>query len=252
MSIFGFYKKIRLSTFKKKKRVFKNLNNLYDSIPDTEGCMKHINKKQDSCGGWCCKYQSPQLLYSEFLLLLSEMLKKWEVEEICDVIEKSLLNYTRGNTTKGCVFFNRETKMCPIHTVRPYNCRIYGITPKKDFQKRVDKMKEIYKDVPSAVIKDQCDLVSTIDKKEVTSKDIDNWWERLVKIEQMTGINKKNINDDIGGSYRTPHDHLLLYFLSENIMDDLQIIRFLPDPEMKEELIQNYIKVVKDIIRKKE
>ena len=38
---------------------FSKLCNLYAKIPDTEGCMENL----DTCGGWCCKLQSPQVLY---------------------------------------------------------------------------------------------------------------------------------------------------------------------------------------------
>jgi len=243
MQTFGFYKTIKTDSPKQKKACSK-LHNIYNQIPDTEGCMDNIEKK-DGCKGWCCMYQSPQLLYSEFLNLWHGIMKDWEVEDICDVIEKSLNNYVKGTTTKGCVFFDENTKMCRVHHKRPYNCRIYGITPEEEFAPRLARMKEAYKDVVDAVIKDQCHLIKTADGKEVTAEDTDTWWDKLVEIERGIGIPKDNVNDDMGGSYRTPHDHVLLYMLPDAIMQKLQEIRFIDNYEEKMGIVKQYMDAVR-------
>ena len=105
---------------------FNKLVNLYRKIPDTEGCMERL----DFCGGWCCKFQSPQVLYCEFLRALDYILKNWEEEEFIELLEKSLKHYLSQELIKGCVLWDSKTKMCKIHKYRPFNCFVYGITPK--------------------------------------------------------------------------------------------------------------------------
>jgi Fe-S-cluster containining protein len=243
METFGFYKTIKTGS-RKPKNAFSKLHNLYNNIPDTVGCMDNI-AKEGGCGGWCCECQSPQLLYSEFLNLWNSVMRDWDVEQICDVIEKSLQNYVMGSTTKGCVFFDKNTKMCRVHKKRPYNCRIYGITPEEEFKPRLERMKAVYKDVADAIIKDQCHLIKTADGKEVTTEDTDKWWMKLVEIERGIGIPKENVNDDMGGSYRTPHDHVLLYMLPDFIMQKLQEIRFIDNQIEKMEIVSKYMDAVR-------
>lgn len=243
MKTFGFYKIIRTDSDKVKKAC-PSLHNLYNKIPDTEGCMANI-EKENGCKGWCCQCQSPQLLYSEFLNLWHSVMRDWEVEDICNVIEKSLDNYIKGTTTKGCVFFDGDTKMCRVHKKRPYNCRIYGITPDEEFAPRLARMKDAYKDIPDAVIKDQCHLIKTVGDKEVTTENTDGWWNDLAEIERSIGIPKDNVNDDMGGSYRTPHDHVLLYMLPDEIMQKLQGIRFIDNYEEKMGIVKQYMNAVR-------
>lgn len=246
METFGFYKTIRTDS-KKPKKACSRLHTLYNKIPDTEGCMDNIDeeKTRQSCHGWCCACQSPQMLYSEFLNLWNNIISNWDADDIFDVIEKSLNNYVMGSTTKGCVFFDNDKKICKAHKKRPYNCRIYGITPDEDFAPRLKRMKEMYKDVVDAVVKDQCHLVRTINNEEVTTKDIDKWWNELVEIERGMGIPKNNINDDMGGSYRTPHDHVLLYMLPDAIMQKLQEIRFIDNYDEKMDIVKTYMNAVR-------
>ncbi len=62
---------------------------------------------------------------------------------------------------KDVFFFDEEKCQCRLHTVRPYNCRIYGITPSEEFEPRYNRLKELYKDDINAIAMSQCDLVST-------------------------------------------------------------------------------------------
>lgn len=243
METFGFYKDIKTCS-DKAKRACPKLHNLYNKIPDTKGCMDNISKI-DGCKGWCCNFQSPQLLYGEFLNLWNYIMQNWEIEQICNVIEKSLKNYIMGITTKGCIFFNAETKMCEVHKKRPFNCRIYGITPEEEFAPRLEKMKTLYKNDPRAVIKDQCDLVETVNGETVTKEDIDIWWNELINIERGIGILQENINDDMGGSYRTPHDHVLLYTMPDFVMEELQKIRLIDNYSEKIQIIERYMEAVR-------
>ena len=188
-----------------------------------------------------CQIQTPQLLYSEFLLLWSYVSKYWSDEEICCLFERCMLNAINDIPSKGCVFFDEEKCLCKIHKVRPYNCRIYGITPPEEFNPRYEKLKKEYKTIIGAHIKPQCEIVSTVDNIEVTIKKTDDWWNEIKGVEKMIGIPTKMITDEMGGTYRTPHDHVLLYNMPENVLNALAGIKLYNDELDK-------IKAVNDIM----
>ena len=105
------------------------------------------------------------------------------------------------------------------------NCRIYGITPDEEFNPRYEKIKKEYSSIIGAVIKPQCDLVSTVDENKISVKDTKSWWNKMVKVERSVGIPEKMITDKVGGSYRTCHDHILLYNMPENVLNSLAGIK---------------------------
>lgn len=251
MRDFEFYKTIRTS--KKKEKIMKSsskLRNFYNKMPDTEGCMENIQPEGSGCRGWCCRIQTPQLLYSEFLLLWNFVSNNWNNDQVCDLFKKSMLNAIDPLPSKGCVFFDRDSCMCTIHKVRPYNCRIYGITPDEEFNPRYEKLKKEYDSIVGAIIKPQCDLVSTVTGDKITKEQIDEWWEELVKIETSIGIPKDMVTDAMGGSYRTPHDHVLLYNMPENVLNALSGIKQYDDEFDKKRAINDLIQVIKNAFEK--
>ena len=172
------------------KKAFVAVEKLYEEIPDTRGCMEHINKDPScgGCGGNCCKFQNPQLLYIEFMRTWKYVLDTFSKEQQVELIEKVLKNYLSNVPTKGCIFWNKETKLCGQHKTRPLACYLYGITPDEEFAPKYERLKQYYANDPAAVIMDQCKLVSTIDGRKLTMKDTDGWWHRLVNIEKSIGI----------------------------------------------------------------
>lgn len=244
MANFDFYKKIKANNLKVKKRISK-LHDVYKAIPDTKGCMENINA-EGGCRGWCCKCQSPQLLYSEFLLIWNHISKELSNEEFLNIMEKALLNAVDDKLSKGCIFFDDSTYLCKIHKVRPMNCIIYGITPEEEFNERFEKLKKEYEE-RGEELHPQCSLISTVNGEEITTKSINKWWQDIAKIESKIGIRENKINDDVeGGSYRSPHDHLILYVLPENIIFSLAAIRLYDKWDEKEKAIKN----IMDTIRK--
>ena len=93
---------------KPKKEILKKslfaLQNLYRKIPDTTGCMENLG----TCKGWCCRVQNPQVLYVEFLNTWESMMTNWSLEDILATVEDAVLNYISTETTKGCIFFDKE------------------------------------------------------------------------------------------------------------------------------------------------
>ena len=244
--MFDFYKEIRLNNNSKIKNSFKKLSNLYKSIPETKGCLENISKDL-GCGGWCCQFQCPQLLYSEFLYLYDYLSQKLSNEDFLEILRKGMINSVDSNVTKGCIFFDINTKLCKCHDVRPYNCHIYGITPFEEFNPRYERLKEKYKYTLGAIIKQQCDLVSTVSGKKVTTKDTNRWWNRLKNIEKSIGIKEELITDEIGGSYRTPHDHLILYLMPDNVIMSLNGIRMYDNHNDKIRMVDSLINSIREI-----
>lgn len=239
---FSFYKNIKTDNSKVKKASLK-LHNLYNKIPDTKGCFENISKEK-VCGGWCCELQTPQLLYSEFLNLWHYISSDFCNNMFMEFLKRSMYNSVLDMPTKGCIFFDKDKKICSVHKKRPYNCRIYGITPDQEFKPRLEKLRKSYEGVVGAVFKDQCNLISTCGGEEVTEEDTNRWWNELVVIEKSIGIEDRNINDNVdSGSYRAPHDHLLLYLMPNNVLSALSGIRLYDNYKDKviaiEELIFN-------------
>jgi Fe-S-cluster containining protein len=243
MNEFKFYSQIRVGT-PKISRYLGDLHSVYKAIPDTKGCMENIGK-EGGCGGWCCKYQSPQLLYCEFLFIWKHISKEWNDVSVCDLFERCMRNAVDENPAKGCVFFDLNTKLCMIHKVRPYNCRIYGITPAEEFNPRLERLRQEYAGKPGAFVRDQCDRVSTVNGSEVTKSLTDQWWVRLNLVEKRIGIVEGLIHDGPGGSYRSPHDHILLYNMPENVLSALAGIRMYDDWITKVEAIAQLANVIR-------
>ncbi len=253
MEDFWFYNEIRIINKEAKRNtildsIFSRLQKVYDSIPETKGCLEN-NNKDGGCGSWCCFFQTPHLLYSEFLFIWDFICKNWNDEKICDLFRKCMINAVDTVPSKGCIFLNHKNHLCEIHERRPQNCRIYGITPKEEFEPRYQRLKKEYENIKYAVIKNQCDLVSTVNGEEVTTKDTKRWWNNLVRIEKDLGIPKRNINDDMGGSYRSPHDHVLLYNMPQNVLHALAGIRNYNDFSEKIRAVTDLVSVIKTVFK---
>jgi len=229
-------------TPKKEKEARVSLNVLYSKIPDTKGCMEHIGKPESEggCGAWCCRMQTPQVLYSEFLNTWKNVTSSFSDGDFESLIERCLRKYLYPNEDKGCVFLNKETNMCAQHETRPFNCRVYGIIPEEEFKPRYERLKVIYPD-----IREQCNLVSTVDGRKVTKKDTDNWWLELKSIEMKMGVKPDLVSDDDGGSYRTYHDHILIHLLGEENLYKLSEIRVGGSKIDKERVIQRMMGMLK-------
>ena len=248
---FYFYKKIKADN-DNANRSSSKLHNLYNKIPETKGCLENINK-EGGCGGWCCDTQSPQLFYSEFLNIWNYIKRDFSNDEFIEFLRSAMYNVVYSEIQKGCIFFNKEEKTCFVHNKRPYNCRIYGITPEEEFRCRLEKLRSIdYGDkFGIEIFRDQCDLVSTCNGEIVKQGDIDKWWDVLFEIEKEIGIKESDINDNIeSGSYRSPHDHFLLYLMPNNVLTSLSGIKMYAREEEKKEAVDNLIGSIKEFFNK--
>jgi len=228
---------------KKLKSSRERLEEIYKSIPATKGCMENnsISEMKGGCGSWCCKLQNPQVLYSEFLNSWNAISHSWNDSRFEDLINRCLRKYLFPNSDKGCVFLDKETNLCSQHETRPFNCRVYGITPEEEFKPRYERLKIIYPDA-----RNQCNLVTTVDGNPVTQQDTEKWWLEINAVEMGIGIKKETINDGNGGSYRTYHDHILIQVLGESGMETLSNLRTKGSAQEKEHTIRSVIKALKN------
>ncbi len=228
---------------KKIKQSLNRLESVYNKIPETKGCLENNKKSQQEggCGSWCCWEQNPSVLYVEFLNTLKDI-KQWSNKDFLNLVERCLYKYLFPNKDRSCVFLNKENNLCNNHQSRPFNCRSYGIIPEEEFKPRYERLKILYPEV-----KNQCNLVSTVDGSVVTKKHMDDWWVELNAIEMSIGIPKDNINDSPGGSYRTYHDHLLLHLLGEDGMEKLSVLRQTGTDSEKQFTINHIIMKIKSL-----
>ncbi len=248
--MYEFYNPPDSKTWKVAKR---DLNNIYDEVPKTEGCLKYISLPvlDGGCGGRCCEIQQPSLFVSEFINTINWVYSHFKPLELVDINIRAIRTYVIGKPTNGCIFFNKENKMCTIHDVRPLTCRTYSQEPEEEFNPKYERLKVLYKDNSEAELMDQCSLTQTFGKKP-TREQINNWWERLKLIEQDIGVDIKSLHDGDGGSYRTYVDHILLSSYSTEFLDQLTTIRKNGSKEEKASFLEVLEKQIKENYGKEE
>ncbi len=216
------------------KGVIEDLEGAYGDLPDTIGCMESISSK-DSCEAWCCREQNPSVWFVEFLNTLENYIFKMDVDDFSSLIKLCLKKYLLIDKSNGCVFWNADTRKCKTHTTRPVNCYFYGVTPDEEFQPRYERLKVLNNNV-----KPQCDLIKLKNgNKFLTKKEIDFSFDSIRELEKKIGVPDHFLNDNPGGSYRSFHEHALIWILGEKEMCDLSIVRSSYSMIQKKQLINN-------------
>ena len=118
---------------------------LHDQLPRTS-C--------DNCGK-CCNSIS---LYSlEYHRVMREIMARWQPERIVRLI-KSLLQFDLRQAQVGdekrlrCVFRDDKTKVCLVHPVRPFACRIFGLL-KENGLRECNNVKDL--SLPEQTVKEE-------------------------------------------------------------------------------------------------
>ncbi len=209
------------SAILKFKQLEISINEIYESLPGTIGCMQSIEDKTNSCGAWCCEEQNPSVWFCEFLNTLTSFVFRLDPSDFLKMTEMCLKKYLLIDKGNGCVFWDSDTKLCKQHETRPINCYFYGVTPQEDFEPRYERLKVLNNEVKS-----QCDRISLEDGCKYMSKElIDVSFDKIKKIERKIGVPEQFLNDDQGGSYRSYPEHILLWLLGEDQMCNLSVIR---------------------------
>ncbi len=118
---------------------------LHDQLPRTS-C--------DNCGK-CCNSNSVYSL--EYHRIIREVMAKWKPDRILKLI-KSLLFFDLRLVEAGdekrlrCVFRDDITKVCLIHPVRPFSCRIYGLL-KENGKRECERVRDL--SLPAQTVKEE-------------------------------------------------------------------------------------------------
>lgn len=212
-----------------------------------------------TCTCTCCKVAMPQINYSEFVQIATEVWQNFSQIEKVEIICKSIEYFFRNEYEKWgkdifikpCMFLDQETNLCKIYENRPISCRLFGLWPKEEYEKRVDKFEEAYKgyglkreDLP---LHKQCDKVERIDKSvPLDMPMIESLYEKLDNLDKKVG----DFSDtQVKGkeNYRTFHDWLLLKIFGEDWLIDLTNFMQSATKEQIEEQVEAIKAVVIDM-----
>jgi Fe-S-cluster containining protein len=217
------------------------LNGIYTEDVNLETTM--------TCVCTCCKVAMPQIHYSEFLNIVDTIWNAYKKEELMDLIGTSIEYYFyhdyakfgMKHLIKPCMFLNKETNLCKIYEKRPLSCRIYGLWPKEEYEKRVDSFVSYYSqygltrdDIPLAK---QCDKVKRVDESKELSMDVINsLYAKLDSVDVSVGkFSKVDIEAKV--NVRTFHDWLMWHIYGEQMLCEISSIVQAGTKEHLEELI---------------
>lgn len=206
----------------------------------------------------CCNVAMPQLNYSEFVQIITELWPKLNNAAKLDMICKSIEYFFRydyekwatDSLIKPCMLLEEKTKLCSIYESRPLNCRMYGLWPKEDYEKRVDRFAKVYENYglkrENLPLNTQCPFVKRVDdSKPLTTEVINGLFAKLDDLDKKVG-NFTDLQVAQKENYRTFHDWLLLKVLEESWLTKLTSFLMAADKEAMED----QIRVIKDVFTK--
>jgi hypothetical protein len=117
----------------------------------------------------------------------------------------------------------------------------------QEFKPRYERLKILY---PNENTRYQCDLTRVIGEA-LSKKDIDDYFESIKLIEKEVGVKSSLFHDGDGGSYRTYHDHLLLYLSTDSFLSLLTKIKTKGTDQDKERIIKDLPEKIKEFPRLK-
>ena len=182
---------------------FDKLKSLYSQMPKTIGCV--------GCGK-CCKVQHPHCYVTEFYYILKGI-SDWSIKEIADLHVACIANYFDNSMNKPCVFLSEDNK-CRIYDYRDYNCRAFGIIPKKEYAKRVKSIKKKFPGQKLGLEK-QSDCCGDVHPEVfIGANKLDKIFSDIRDLDHEINVPEEEIED--GNNYMTFHDHYLLYYYRDN------------------------------------
>lgn len=220
-----------------------------------------------TCECTCCKVAMPQINYSEFVNIVTALWKNStndkKVEFICTSIEYWFKNqfekWGMQSLIKPCMLLDKNTGLCTIYNNRPLNCRLYGLWPKEEYKKRVDRFAKAYEryglsreDLP---LNNQCDKVKRVDETvALTIEKINELFSKIDNLDKVVG-NFSDLQVNQRENYRTFHDWLLLKIFGDQWLAMLTSFMLAADRKAIEEQIEaikaavvaNYSKSVPNI-----
>jgi len=208
--------------------LFPELKKLYAKMPEAIGCV--------GCAK-CCKVQHPHCYSVEFYHIMEE-LKNWSLKETVDLHVSCVSNYLSNDLNKPCVFLDKN-KRCRIYDSRDYNCRAFGIIPKKAYTKRVRAVKKQFPGVRLG-LESQSDCCGGIHPETfIGAKKLDQIFSDILDLDRELGIEDQDI--DQNNNYMTFHDHYLLFYYHERkeMLEQLTNIKYNCSETEKRKFLDN-------------
>lgn len=215
-----------------------------------------------TCSCNCCKVAMPQINYSEFVQIVTEVWQEFSMQEKVDIICTSVEYFFRNEFEKWgkdifykpCMFLDKETNLCKIYESRPLSCRAFGLWPEDEYNRRVDKFEKAYseyglkrEDLP---LHKQCDKVERIDKSiPLDTEMIESLYARLDNLDKKIG-DFSDVQIKGRENYRTFHDWLLLKIFGESWLIDLSSFMKTASKEQIEEQVQALKDAIVDLCEK--
>jgi len=202
------------------KRVNKKLNQLYDQLPVTK-CLNCPGK----CGveADCCKTFSPPMLLIEFLNSINHINSNWDDEQKNNLLVKCLKSFMNIEKNKPCVLL--EEVLCSIYNARPLGCRLFGMYPDKEWEKRLHSIaSQIKTNTESLPFFKQCKNIEVEgDETEVDTEKSDSIFEEMHKLDiqlfKDRQFGKRMV--DQTATYMPFETHYLCYRMGANFIQQL-------------------------------
>lgn len=209
----------------------------------------------------CCNVAMPQMNYSEFAQVVTVVWNKLSKDEKINIICKSIEYFFRNEYSKWgmdslikpCMLLDSEGR-CKIYEDRPLNCRLYGLWPKEEYEKRVQRFTEAYakynlkrEDLP---LNTQCSFVKRVDEsKPLTTDLINDLFKKLDSLDADVG-GFSDLQVQQKENYRTFHDWLLLKIYGEKWLILLTTFIMAATREQMEDQIRQLNMVVRETFSK--
>jgi Fe-S-cluster containining protein len=170
----------------------------------------------------CCKVAMPTMNYCEFVQILNEIWDKESVRIKAEIIKTSIEYFVRyhhevwgmDKFIKPCMFL--KDGRCAYYSSRPLNCRIYGLWPEDEYNKRVESFqKEFGLEKENVPLNTQCPFVERKNTQDdLTMDEINAMYDALNDLDfSMKRFTSKQIKE--GVNVRAFHDWICYTFFGE-------------------------------------
>ena len=215
------------------EEVVKTVQKIHKECPETT-CKSRAE---------CCKFQSPNMYYNEFLNLRRNYVEKMSKEERLELTIACIRLYLYDESvSKPCVFL--KDHMCSAYEFRQIKCRLYGLLPEPLYKRIVNEVsKEQREKKENLPLCQQCPHVKI--KPEFAKKYPNNMIpetkiraleKRMRLLDKKLGMPKEI--QEKGFGFLTYHDWHLMFELGESWMESWTKLRQKMTSEQKERMIE--------------
>ena len=206
-------------------KYIEKLYSIYKQLPESVGCI--------GCGK-CCKVQYPHCYFIEFINIYNHINTNWNDHDKKELHIRCVEKYISNDLKKKCVFLDKNNK-CKIYEQRDFNCRAFGIIPKKVYTERVKEAKKKFGNV-NLPLQSQSECPGKIHPAIFIGKNkLHQLFTEIYDLDVKLGIPKEDLKE--ANNYMTFHDHYLLnyYKTHRDILENLTNVKLnFSDEEKKD------------------